>query len=81
MSQIKKLRDRLLSKPTDFTWQQLVKLLRSYGYEELEKEGSRKCFEAEGLPRIRMHKPHPGNVLKAYQVREIIDLLKRENLL
>ncbi|MBB5057567.1 hypothetical protein HDF16_002273 [Granulicella aggregans] len=28
-----------------------------------------------------LHQPHPANVLKAYQVRDAIELLKREGFL
>ena len=32
MTKIDKLQKRFLKKPSDFTWEELVKLLNSYGY-------------------------------------------------
>ncbi len=37
MSKTQKLVDRLLSVPADFTWDELVKVLASYGYTEIKK--------------------------------------------
>jgi predicted RNA binding protein YcfA (HicA-like mRNA interferase family) len=81
MSRIEKLKDRLRSRPRDFTWSELVRLLSAYGYKEVDGRGSRKCFDGKGLPRIRLHAPHPGNELKGYQVDYIVELLKQNGLL
>lgn len=79
MSQLDKLRIRLCAKPKDFTWDELVKLLAAYGFEELTKgkmAGSRRQFyNATTQVAISLHKPHPGNILKEYQLKEIIALL------
>lgn len=79
MSQLDKLRARLCAKPKDFTWDELVKLLAAYGFEAFTKgktAGSRRQFfnPATHLA-ISLHKPHPGNLLKEYQLKEIISLL------
>ncbi len=76
MGQIQKLKDRLLSKPKDFTYDELRKLLFSLGCIEDrmgKTSGSRVAFihKASGLI-LRLHKPHPGNELKRYQVEEAI---------
>jgi hypothetical protein len=85
MSRIEKLINKLLSRPIDFTWDELGKLLRFYGYEEIKTgktSGSRKAFIKDSSNHvIRLHKPHPGNILKKYQIDRIIDELKKEELL
>jgi len=42
--------------------------------------GSRVCF-IKGQKVFRMHKPHPRKELLEYQIKEIIDELKQEDLL
>ncbi|RPI76599.1 MAG: type II toxin-antitoxin system HicA family toxin [Desulfobacteraceae bacterium] len=78
MSKEKKLLRRFLSRPKDFTYNELRKLLFSLGYEEARKgktSGSRVAFVNKQTNHIvRLHKPHPGNELKMYQ----IDLIKEE---
>ena len=78
MSKEKKLLQRFLSGPKDFTYNELRKMLFSFGYEESRKgktSGSRVAFiNKETKHIIRLHKPHPGNELKMYQ----IDLIKEE---
>ena len=76
-----KLVERFKRRPSDLRWQELVKLLGQLGYEEHEGRGSRKCFRGDGLPQIRLHKPHPDPTLKKYQVKEVYALLKEANLI
>lgn len=80
MSKIDKLITRLLSSPKDFTYTELKTLLKFYGYEEMQGAGSRVCFQSN-THKIKLHKPHPGNILKQYQISLIIDELKKQNLL
>ena len=79
MAQLGKLKARLCAKPKDFTWDELVKLLAAYGFESLTKgktAGSRRQFYNPATQvAISLHKPHPGNLLKEYQLKEIITLL------
>lgn len=79
MSKIEKLIARVQLSPADFTWQDLAKLLSHYGFEELNKgktAGSRRAFvHAATRQIVRLHKPHPGDVLKQYQLKEILELL------
>lgn len=85
MSRIQKIIFRLISKPKDFTYQELEKLLAYYGYTEIKRgksAGARRAFIKTTTKHIiRLHKPHPGNVLKAYQVKNIIEELRSENTL
>ena len=50
------------------------------GYTEVLGAGSRICFKLE-THKIKLHKPHPGNILKEYQIGLIIDELRKEGLI
>ena len=80
MSKIEKLILRLLSNPKDFTYLELKTILSFWGYEEVQGSGSRVCFRCKSH-KIKLHKPHPGNLLKLYQIGLIIDELKKEGLI
>ena len=80
MSKIEKLIVRLLLQPRDFTYSELKTLLAFFGYEEVQGAGSRVCYQCE-THKIKLHKPHPGNTLKKYQIGLIIDELKKEGLI
>ncbi|MBA2561351.1 MAG: type II toxin-antitoxin system HicA family toxin [Chitinophagaceae bacterium] len=85
MSKKEKLISRLLQRPKDFSYSELKSLLTSFEYQEFNKgktSGSRVAFINENTNHIiRLHKPHPKNILKAYQVDLVIEELKKENLL
>ena len=80
MSKLEKLIKRFISKPKDFTYQELMNLLNSLGYSEIKTgntSGSRVAFyNTESKHIIRLHKPHPSNVLKRYQLDYLEDELK-----
>jgi hypothetical protein len=81
MSRQEKLISRLLSVPRDFTWDELVKVLAFYGFKELtggKTGGSRRRFVDEKKTVIRFHKPHPGNIIKEYAIRDLITDLKEK---
>lgn len=81
MVQIEKLLVRLLSRPTDFTWDELIKILRHFGYKELKKGktgGSRRKFADETKHLINLHQPHPGKILKRYQIDLVVAALKEK---
>jgi len=80
MSKIDKLIIRLLSYPKDFTYNELKTLLISFGYSEVQGAGSRVCFSSDNH-KIKLHKPHPGNLLKAYQLDIIIKELIAKGLI
>lgn len=80
MSRTDKLIVRLLSCPRDFTYSELKTLLSSLGYSEIQGAGSRICF-SKGNHKIKLHKPHPGNLLKAYQLDLVIEALTAKGLL
>ena len=81
MSRSAKLVERFKKRPSDFQWSEMVRLLEGYGYSEGNGRGSRKVFEADGLPRIRLHRPHPSNIVKRYVIDQVIEILEGEGLL
>lgn len=84
MTKIDKLRKRFLSKPKDFTWDELRILLNGFGYKEFNSgktSGSRVRFIHEEHRDIMLHKPHPNPELKAYIMKQLVEQLKKEGLL
>ena len=79
MTKEQKLLKRFSRRPTDFTFRELKTVLRRLGYVEQVKgktAGSRIAFMHLGLKHIiRLHKPHPGSILKMYQMNMIVDEL------
>ncbi len=75
MSKAEKLLQRFLSKPKDFTFEELRKLLKLFGYEEAKTgktSGSRAAFyNAELDDMIKLHKPHPSQVMKQCYLKDI----------
>ncbi|WP_462267266.1 type II toxin-antitoxin system HicA family toxin [Mucilaginibacter sp.] len=79
MSQYEKLKNRFLSVPKDFTWDELIKIVAHYGYREVtggKTGGSRRKFADQNNHIISLHKPHPSPVVKQYALREVIEQLK-----
>ena len=83
MNKKEKLLKRLLSVPKDFTWSELVAVLEMFGYQERtggKSGGSRRKFFNQPFEPIYLHKPHPKEILKEYQIKIVIDKLKERNL-
>lgn len=83
MSRHEKLIKRFRRKPLDFRYAELKTLLASFGYrEQLGASGSRVAFvHATTLHVIRPHKPHPGTILKRYQIDLVMEVLSRQGYL
>lgn len=84
MTKKEKLIKRFLDKPSDFSWEELKKLLASFDFEEVKTgktSGSRTRFVNDSGVIISLHKPHPRNILKIYQIEQIIDILQQEGLI
>ena len=84
MSQKDKLIARLKTVPRDFTFDEAETLLKYLDYLQSNKgktSGSRVMFFREGHPPILLHKPHPQNELKLYQVKQLLDILEEEKLI
>jgi len=75
MSRQEKLLRRFLGRPKDFTFDELITLLKGFGYEQMKSGktgGSRIAFFNQNSKRIiRLHRPHPQNTLKSYQLLEL----------
>ena len=79
MSKKEKLLIRFLSMPKDFHFNELVKLLGHFDYEEVrtgKTSGSRVTFKNRFGDQIRLHKPHPQGIMKRYQLKQIKEKLK-----
>ena len=79
MSQQEKLLAKLTAKPVprDYKWNELCKLLNGLGFDQLTGKGSRRKFYHAGTKTlIIIHEPHPQNVLKPYQVKDVVNKLK-----
>lgn len=84
MGQKEKLIKRLKSKPKDFTFEEAETLLNYLDYVKSNKgrtSGSRVIFFREGFGSIMLHKPHPRKELLPPQVKQLIECLKKENLI
>ena len=85
MGKFEKAVSRLKSKPRNFTYEELRRVLNGLGYKEKtggKTSGSRVAFvQAETGHIIRLHKPHPGNILKAYQVELVLEELSNKDLI
>ena len=84
MSRRDKLISRLRDKPKNFTWDELVKLLKWVGYREAlagKTGGSRRRFLHATAPTIALHKPHPSNMVKRYVIKDVLRVLTEENLI
>ena len=80
MSRIDKLLIRFRSYPKDFTYNELSTLLASFGYKEVRSVGSRVCFFKDDH-KIKLHKPHPGSILKLYQLDLIMEELTSKGII
>lgn len=79
MSRKEKIIKRLKSKPKDFTYEEAKQVLNIFGFNEYNKgktSGSKVEFINEYNQKIELHKPHPENILKMYQVKKILMLLE-----
>ena len=84
MSITEKLIKRFKTLPTDFTFEELEKLLNFFGYERSNKgktSGSRVVFKNKEKRPIMIHKPHAGNVIKEYEMRQVYNYLKESGFL
>ena len=79
-----KLRELFLKMPSDFTFDEMQRLLEGYGYDKSDKgrtSGSRVIFKNGNKRPIMLHKPHPGNIVKGYAMKQVYDDLKEAGLI
>lgn len=85
MTKKDKLVKRFLQIPKDFTFEELISLLKHLGFEMNNKgktSGSRVEFVNQDLSLIYFaHKPHPSNIVKTYVLRQLRDFLVENKIL
>ena len=75
-----KLLARFKKEPKDFTFSELTRLFRMYGF-SLENSGSTSGSRVKFVNRemdlqYRIHKPHPSNIIKKYVIKQVLEYLK-----
>lgn len=78
MSQPDKLVARFENEPKDFRWDELDRLLRGLGFREVKPGktgGSRGRFVHPAGEALTLHKPHLGNIVKGYVVKNLLQWL------
>lgn len=75
MSRKEKLIARFKGQPSDFTWEEMVTLLGIFGFQQEQGAGSRVKFIDQAGRKILLHKPHPGNIVKHYVIKQVSDYL------
>ena len=82
MAKIDKALKKIKSKPTDFTWSELAKIMTHFGYQLLEGSGSRvKFYHKEKDSLLNIHKPHNPKTLRPYQIEAVITRLERDQFI
>lgn len=79
-----KLRERFKKMPSDFTFDEMQRLLEGYGYEKSNKgktSGSRIIYKNGDKRPIMLHKPHPGNIVREYAMKQVLEDLKEAGLI
>lgn len=79
-------RDKLLAKlnaaNNTFPWADLETLMVQLGYEQQEKAGSRvRFYNAKTGHMLRLHRPHPENIIKGGALKAVCLALKQEGYL
>jgi predicted RNA binding protein YcfA (HicA-like mRNA interferase family) len=77
MSKKAKRIHRLFAKPppTDFSWDELIAVMKSAGFSEYCDGGSHYTFEHANGYSFCMSKTHPSGILKRYQVDDAKEAL------
>lgn len=82
MSKKDKLVKRLMEKPKDFSFDEMAALLSYYEYELKQGGGSGVKFIKKGSNEvINFHRPHPSGILKRYVLDQVIEKLRKDELL
>jgi hypothetical protein len=84
VSQVEKLIGQLKVRPDVFRYSDLRRILKHLGYSEVvsgKTSGSRVRFVSISHPPINLHKPHPGDEMRAYVIKDIVGFLEDEGLI
>ena len=77
MSKRDKLIQRLLSKPSDFTWDEVTAVMGACNFRMHKKSGSARTFvHATTKTIVRLHEPHPQNTILHYMAKQLIEGLR-----
>ena len=71
-----KLIERFKTLPSDFSFHEVERLLKYFGYEKSNKgktSGSRIIYKNGNKRPIMLHKPHPRDIMKAYAMRQLLN--------
>lgn len=82
MTKRDKLVEKLLLIPKGLTWDELTTILSYLGYKEAKK-GKTGGFQRKFIDQNNnvigfLHKPHPGNIVKEYAIKQVIEYLKEK---
>ncbi len=73
-----KLINRFKTLPTDFSWNELLRL---FSVDNKGKtSGSRVIFRKGNLTYVA-HKPHPGSIVKLYVMKQVKEFLEKNELI
>ena len=85
MSKFEKLLIKLNSNSTQFSWDELIRLLHGLGFEDVSngKTGGsrRKFYNKKNNIIISLHKPHPSPYLKDYALKQVRLKLSEEEII
>ncbi len=85
MSKTEKLLQRFLLQPKDFTYDELRRLLNSFGYGEAKTgktAGSRTAFYNAKLDdMIKFHRPHSSQIMRRCYLNEIENQLRKKGVI
>ena len=71
-----KLIERFKSLPANITFEEMERLLSIFGYEKSNKgktSGLRVIFKNGDKRPIMIHKPHPGNLIQGYAMKQVLN--------
>ena len=75
MTKRDKLEQRLYTLPSDFTWDNLISVLKGHGYILHNGKGSRRKFIHKSKEMINLHEPHPSGIMPVYALKQVIEKL------
>lgn len=84
MAKFAKLKQRFLSDPKDFTWDELVRLMQGLGFSLDQSGGGSHCrfvLKSDASIIVNAFRPHPDGTLRRYQIREIRNYLQERGLI
>lgn len=71
-----KLIERFKRQPIDFTFDEMERLLSFFGYVKSNNgktSGSRIIYRNGDKRPIMLHEPHPGNIIKGYAMKQVLE--------